>query len=957
MKAAKSMIALIACAVIIGTAATAGAVTYTNEAWPDSPVFWSSNSVWKGGNVAQAGTNTVVIIENGRATSYHDLADPFELNSLVMNGTQGHTIHSNSFRFSRGSAQASIENDTSDLFIIESDVELNDAGGVVVGGTGSGDIRLKGVVSGGANDGGIIADYGGQVSLSQAATYTGDTVVRRGTFSFGSGVDGTQMTQGSDFILGEDGSSANATLETARGSGVFADTQTVTVKGEGHNVITSANGLNGDTSYDADIVLDNADLEIRIWQASGHRNLNLDGGISGTGDLVLNADPRGGTAGNINVAGANTYAGDTYIGTNGIAMEAYIRNGSAIPDTSDVYVEGLASMRIYANETIGALNGEDSGAKAGARFGGDTLTVGANDADGSFAGQLYDDVGTLNFVKTGSGRQTLTGTNTYTGTTTVNEGILQFNREDAVATDVNLNSSEAAVVASGWGTSNLLTHIDGGSSAGAVLIPGDNNETLDMGSLNISLGSDGAHTYGGDISVDSNGVYRFTGAFGDLNVASDLDGYASVLVTGGGSVTLSGTNTYTPPGVGNIQVQDDSILVLGSEQAVSDAGGRVFINGSSGGTVDLNGKTLSRDIVFDPSGTSAAYLTNASATTATMNGQIRADGDADDNNYIGGSAGDIVLNNQVQESFIKAGSNTVEIDGINNTAPEITVQQGTLKLTRSLSNWSATDFTLDGGTFNPSFGHELSIYSNSTITAASESTIQVDGISTINGTLTGSANLTKTGGSELRFGAENSGFTGNLTLADGNLMLNTNLANAAVTVQDGARLAGSASVGGQITVETGGFLRPGISPGILTAEDGLTMQDGTYTEWELIDNTESGRGTNFDGIDVTGGDMQLDGELRLILNSTESTVDFDDTFWTDDTQHVWTVASYTGAGTSEGNFDNVDVYYDGSVLGDFTTERNGDNVDLVWTIPEPAAFTMLILGLAVFRLRRVVKRS
>ena len=372
MRAEKNILVLLASAVLVGSAVTAGAVTYTNEAFPDSPVFWSSNSVWTGGNVAQAGTNTVVIMENGRTTSYHDLADPFELNSLVMNGAQGHTIHSNSFRFSRGSAQASIENDTSHLFIIESDVELNDAGGVVVGGTGSGEIRINGTVSGGANDGGMIADYDGQISLNQAATYTGDTVINRGTLSFGSGGDGTQMTQGSDFVLGEDGSSADATLETARGSGVFAGTQTVTVKGEGHNVITTANGLNndgpntGNTSYDTAIVLDNADLELQVWQAFGHKSVNVYGDISGTGDFVLNADPRGSTAGNIELHGANTYVGDTYIGTNGIAMDAYIRNGSAIPDSSDVYLQGLANMRIYDNETIGALNGDDSGASGGA---------------------------------------------------------------------------------------------------------------------------------------------------------------------------------------------------------------------------------------------------------------------------------------------------------------------------------------------------------------------------------------------------------------------------------------------------------------------------------------------------------------------------------------------------------------------------------------------------------------
>ena len=53
-----------------------------------------------------------------------------------------------------------------------------------------------------------------------------------------------------------------------------------------------------------------------------------------------------------------------------------------------------------------------------------TLTVGDNNASSTFSGTLADGNSTLGLNKSGSGTLTLAGTNTYSGNTTVSQGIL-----------------------------------------------------------------------------------------------------------------------------------------------------------------------------------------------------------------------------------------------------------------------------------------------------------------------------------------------------------------------------------------------------------------------------------------------------------------------------------------------------------------------------------------------------
>ncbi len=61
-----------------------------------------------------------------------------------------------------------------------------------------------------------------------------------------------------------------------------------------------------------------------------------------------------------------------------------------------------------------------------------TLSVGNNNGSGNFSGSIADGTNDhLSFIKAGSGTQTLSGINTFTGTTTVSLGTLNRRNETA----------------------------------------------------------------------------------------------------------------------------------------------------------------------------------------------------------------------------------------------------------------------------------------------------------------------------------------------------------------------------------------------------------------------------------------------------------------------------------------------------------------------------------------------
>jgi len=162
--------------------------------------------------------------------------------------------------------------------------------------------------------------------------------------------------------------------------------------------------LNGDI-YDAgSLVFNNSSL-----LTYGHI-------ISGSGAVTKSG------GGMLTLSGTNTYTGSTII--SGGTLK--VGSSSAIPsDTGKGNVTVNDTLDLNGNSII--VNGlSGSGTVTSNVAGAVTRSIGANNQSSTFSGTIQSGSGTVGVTKIDSGTLTLSGNNTYSGTTAIDAGILQI---------------------------------------------------------------------------------------------------------------------------------------------------------------------------------------------------------------------------------------------------------------------------------------------------------------------------------------------------------------------------------------------------------------------------------------------------------------------------------------------------------------------------------------------------
>ena len=185
--------------------------------------------------------------------------------------------------------------------------------------------------------------------------------------------------------------------------------------------------------------------------------------------------------------GINTYNGPTYL-LNGATLTANATG--ALPTqtrsavTMDVSGTGGSTLALGSSQAIASLTGA---ASSNVTLGSNTLTIGSNTDNTTFAGQIS---GPGDLVKDGASQQVLSGVNTFTGNTTINNGTLQVNATNALQNTmhVDVNGGSFLVTASNSVNDNAAINLNGGTLAmdgtvgevvGALTLSA--NSTLDMG--------------------------------------------------------------------------------------------------------------------------------------------------------------------------------------------------------------------------------------------------------------------------------------------------------------------------------------------------------------------------------------------------------------------------------------------------------------------------------------------
>ena len=436
--------------------------------------------------------------------------------------------------------------------------------------------------------------------------------------------------------------SGNAlTLDAASGAGITVQS------GSGANTISS------------NVVLGTAATQ--TWANNSTNLLTVSGGVSGTnknlivatsasgGDVTISSAITTGTgtltknnSGTLTLSGssANTFTGLTTInggeldlgktGVNAIGGDLTVAGGTAkitgtggdqIPNSKSVVVSGGTFDIVGNNETVAGV--QLASGNINGTSGVLTSTSNFDVRSGSTSAILAGSVG---LDKTTGGTVTLSGANTYSGNTTINEGTLQ--------------AGATGVIPNGTGKGNVV--LNGGTVAGTLDVNG--NDTT----INGLSGTTGAVL--GEVVNNVNGTTKtftvgngnasgsFAGNIKDNNNAGT--GVLALTKTGTGTQTLSGANTFTGATiVSGGTLEAAGAATLGSTSSVTvNTGGTLLLSGSgdrinntasmtlAGGTLNLNGVsnetvgtlTLSGNSVIDFGALGTAttmHFANSSAAT------------------------------------------------------------------------------------------------------------------------------------------------------------------------------------------------------------------------------------------------------------------------------------------------------------------------------------------------------
>ena len=472
-------------------------------------------------------------------------------------------------------------------------------------------------------------------------------------------------------------------------------------------------------------------------------------------------------------------------------------------------------------------------------------------------------------------------------------------------------------------------------------------EIYDSSTLRISgAGQLGSGTYAGTIAIANDGILDYNSS-ATQTLTGVISGSGSLVLNGSGQLNLSVNNSFS----GGVTVNNGT---LGLEISAIDGGPLTVNGGLVSGSIHDSFDNISVSELSGSGGlieASRRTFTVTQATNTTYAGVIQ------DLNGIVSSANGTV--------FTKAGSGTLTLTGDNTYSKTTSVNGGTLEVSGGLysagTNGVSSNINIGAaGTLDVTGAGSLGLNSDF------DGTITNDGIlnynssatQTLTGIISGSGALTQSGAGTLTISGANT-YTGATTVSAGILLINNTTGSgtgtAAVTVASGASLGGSGTISGATTIQSGGFLAPGNSPGILTFSGDLTLASGSFTNMEITGST---RGTDYDGIDV-GGALTYGGGLTLTSNTligvgTYNLFDFTG----DNASESGDFSSITLSGTAYASnefIQNGDVW--DAIVDNQTytySQVTGNLVVATTAVPEPETFALLggLLALGTVMLRR-----
>ena len=396
---------------------------------------------------------------------------------------------------------------------------------------------------------------------------------------------------------------------------------------------------------------------------------------------------------------------------NGSFLTTSLAQGSPVPLTSSVVMSSntVFDMSTGGTLAVGSL-ADAAGGETGAEvlLGNGTLTIGNDNTNQTFSGALvgagsgvWVTTGGGALVKIGTGTQTLAGSSSYAGGTTLGNGVLAITNDQAIGTGPLTFSANSTLQAANPLTLALSRTISIASGVSgtfdtqgytmtvAVPITGAGGNLVKIGSGLLALTASNTYTgtttvsngtleigNGGNTgslssssSVTDNSVLAFSRSDSGLSFGSAISGSGSVFQIGSGTTTMTGSNSYT----GGTTVSN-GVLQVGNSAALGNVAPLTVV---TGGTLNLNG--------YSP--TVGALTGNATGVIGNLNGSstgtLTTTSITGSNTVFAGS----ILDSGGTTNLVVTGGGTLALTGTSNYRGTTSINSGTLVIT-SIANVS-----------------------------------------------------------------------------------------------------------------------------------------------------------------------------------------------------------------------------------------------------------------------------
>ena len=718
--------------------------------------------------------------------------------------------------------------------------------------------------------------------LTTTGFFMGDNAGGNSTFNLSGGTvtnSGQTWISGSNNTINVSGGTFNSTGTFEYGSGVANGTSTITVNGTGTinlGSMTIGRTTSSTTSTNIGDGTIGGTLSLTgMLYLGGNHTFNFNGGtLTASGNsLSINSSystvvKSGGAV--INVVGSNSTTISSNL-TNGGGGGGLTKNGTGILVLSGANTYNgtttihAGTLQIGAGGTTGNLSASSSITNNATLTFNRTNTVTQGTDFASAIG------GTGALIQAGSGNLVLSGTNTYTGATTINAGTLTVSGGNAIA------NTSAVSVASG-AVFNLGASETVGSIAGAgnvtlgsyTLTAGDNNTNTTASGIISGTGGaltkngtgtltlTGVNTYTGVTTINAGTLQIGTGTTGSIDNTSSIVNNANVVfnknvaftvapMTGTGNLTVTAGNPVTF--AGNITLSGTHSYNATRYDLSKNAtlsGSSITLSNQIGGGASL----ASQNLVLD---------------TSSANGAITL------NNITIGQSGTYYGLNSFTAN---AGTGNLTLSGASSTWRSTTTNlTGALNISANISGVGEANNGNPGAIFNLTATAASSVTGNITLSTSSSNTFTSNPniTMTVSGILAGNnASITKNGTGTLTLSNAANTYNGTTTINAGTLTISGSSTSSAITIASGGTLNATGTAGattvnsggnllgtgtaGAITLNAGGLIGAGTGTATVGKLTGSSLSIGSSSGYAFtIGNVNASvAGTDYDQISLTG---------------------------------------------------------------------------------------------------------